>query len=158
MLNQELLNLRHNSLKIFDLQRQVLKGTIHQKVKTLLNDTTNTHSVEEIRYMQYLIQYTSMLCDRILNSDDFVKLFYEVLQNPIQKYERVTIKLETTICSICKINNATEIHHIIPLVYGGNNESYNLISLCNTCHKEDSFEFYLDSLKTIKTELIKNFS
>lgn len=40
-------------------------------------------------------------------------------------------------CQVCNldINEFLEIHHILPITEGGNNEFYNLTVLCPTCHK-----------------------
>lgn len=40
------------------------------------------------------------------------------------------------ICSACGSKKNLELHHIIPIAKGGNNENYNLIFLCQNCHKE----------------------
>ena len=37
-------------------------------------------------------------------------------------------------CSKCKTTKSLEIHHIIPLYYGGTNHETNLITLCSLCH------------------------
>ena len=39
-------------------------------------------------------------------------------------------------CEKCKLNfKMLEIHHIIPISKGGNNEASNLMALCSSCHK-----------------------
>lgn len=39
-------------------------------------------------------------------------------------------------CSTCGSKKDIELHHIIPLAKGGNNEYYNLIYLCHDCHRK----------------------
>lgn len=40
-------------------------------------------------------------------------------------------------CQVCNldVNELLEIHHLLPISKGGNNEFYNLTVLCPTCHK-----------------------
>lgn len=40
------------------------------------------------------------------------------------------------VCSTCGSKKGLELHHIIPLAKGGNNEYYNLIYLCHDCHRQ----------------------
>lgn len=40
------------------------------------------------------------------------------------------------ICQKCGEVNCLEVHHILPLVYGGSNDPTNLITLCKNCHKK----------------------
>jgi transposase len=37
-------------------------------------------------------------------------------------------------CKLCGIQNDLHTHHIIPITAGGTNESWNLITLCSSCH------------------------
>lgn len=57
-------------------------------------------------------------------------------------------------CQKCKVEDNTgrtlEIHHIIPVVYGGTDELDNLLTLCRVCHKyapnnKEKFIEYMDS-------------
>ena len=70
------------------------------------------------------------------------------MRTPIPAYTRAkVIKRDLYICQACGLNtmdDQIEIHHIKPVVYGGTNDIDNLISLCNTCHKnapDDKKEF-----------------
>ena len=38
------------------------------------------------------------------------------------------------ICGCCSSKENLELHHIIPIHLGGNDEYYNLIYLCHDCH------------------------
>lgn len=38
-------------------------------------------------------------------------------------------------CAKCRTTRSLEIHHIIPLYYGGTNTETNLITLCSLCHR-----------------------
>ena len=46
------------------------------------------------------------------------------------------------ICAACGAKEALELHHIIPLAAGGNDENYNLIFLCHSCHWKLHIEIY----------------
>lgn len=51
--------------------------------------------------------------------------------------KRETILLQTDcMCALCKVAQATEVDHIIPLEQGGSNDEINLQSLCAPCHAE----------------------
>lgn len=44
-------------------------------------------------------------------------------------------KVESKWCEICKIDYATEVHHIKSKVFGGKDSESNLIDVCRLCHK-----------------------
>jgi len=39
------------------------------------------------------------------------------------------------LCRCCGFK-ASEVHHITPLIFGGKDETSNMISLCSTCHRD----------------------
>ena len=47
-------------------------------------------------------------------------------------------------CEMCvkeeKLTLATEVHHVLPLSHGGNNDRDNLMALCKSCHSRISVE------------------
>jgi len=43
-------------------------------------------------------------------------------------------------CANCG-ESTTDLHHIVPLLCGGTNEDYNLMSLCQSCHHEAEWHF-----------------
>ena len=50
------------------------------------------------------------------------------------KIKRVLIR-DLHICRACGMK-ASEVHHILPLIYGGRDEEDNMISLCSECHRK----------------------
>jgi 5-methylcytosine-specific restriction protein A len=40
------------------------------------------------------------------------------------------------VCVDCRVNKATNAHHIVALTKGGTNEQRNLKALCFTCHSK----------------------
>jgi len=46
------------------------------------------------------------------------------------------------ICSACGSNDKTELHHIVPLAFGGSNDYFNLVYLCHDCHTKLHREIY----------------
>ncbi len=54
--------------------------------------------------------------------------FHKMLKNGIKKRDNYR-------CVICGDNKNTEVDHIKPLIYGGNNDETNLQTLCRDCHK-----------------------
>ncbi len=51
---------------------------------------------------------------------------------------RARFLIKNPLCEMCKqqgrYTTATEVHHIKPLVDGGNNNENNLMALCKSCH------------------------
>lgn len=58
----------------------------------------------------------------------------EITRKEFNKIQKRFIK-NNPVCSRCG-GPACEVHHILPIVYGGTNEESNLASLCSCCHKE----------------------
>lgn len=50
---------------------------------------------------------------------------------------------DSCLCDCCGLE-ASEVHHVIPLCFGGEDSKENMVSLCHTCHKyaPDSLEEY----------------
>jgi HNH endonuclease. len=47
---------------------------------------------------------------------------------------------QNTVCQLCGTDKRLHTHHIIPVMSGGTNESWNLMTLCVNCHgKAESF-------------------
>ena len=44
-------------------------------------------------------------------------------------------KVKAKMCQACKMERATDVHHIIARVDGGSDNEINLIDLCHLCHK-----------------------
>lgn len=40
------------------------------------------------------------------------------------------------VCATCGSRRNTELHHIVPVACGGNNDYYNLVYLCHECHQK----------------------
>ena len=50
--------------------------------------------------------------------------------------KRESILLQTDcMCALCKVAQATEVDHIVPLEQGGSNDEINLQPLCKECHQ-----------------------
>lgn len=80
---------------------------------------------------------------RIIRDYDLIKekrINYSKRKNYLRRKE-LTKKIQKKeinkpkICSACGKNKNLELHHIVPIVLGGNDDYYNLIYLCNRCHK-----------------------
>lgn len=62
-------------------------------------------------------------------------------RNNYQQRKTLTIKRQAGeikkpfICGCCGNKQGLELHHIVPLAIGGNDDFYNLIYLCQDCHK-----------------------
>ena len=61
------------------------------------------------------------------------QLFRKIQTGEIQK---------PRICATCGSKKDTELHHIIPIEKGGNDEYWNLIYLCHDCHMKIHHELY----------------
>ena len=82
-----------------------------------------------------------------------------------QTLKKKAFKRDDFTCQKCKIQDKTakilEVHHIIPLCYGGKDELSNLITLCSDCHhfapdkKEDFDEYMKEECDGTMTTLIK---
>lgn len=58
------------------------------------------------------------------------------------------MKRDLGLCRCCGFK-ASEVHHVIPIIYGGNDELKNMVSICHECHRkapDDKKEFkeYID--------------
>ena len=64
--------------------------------------------------------------------------------NPRMKARHEQLRLrkmmitENSCCAICSSKENLELHHMIPLAIGGDNDDRNLIILCKCCHKQVS--------------------
>lgn len=62
-------------------------------------------------------------------------------RNNYERRKRITRKKlngeidKPKICSTCGGKENLELHHIIPIILGGNDDYYNLIYLCSSCHR-----------------------
>lgn len=50
------------------------------------------------------------------------------------KMLRYMTENEINRCELCGSKRNLEVHHIIPIICGGDNESDNLIAICGNCH------------------------
>lgn len=51
------------------------------------------------------------------------------------KIKKMIICCMPLTCQNCGCNEGIEIHHIVPIIYGGSNKITNLASLCGRCHR-----------------------
>lgn len=60
---------------------------------------------------------------------------YERRKNLTKKIQSKEI-VKPLMCGCCGEEKNLELHHIIPISLGGNNDYYNLLYLCHNCHKK----------------------
>ena len=91
---------------------------------------------------------------RVIRSYDLVHT-KRIDYNKRNNYERrkeITKKLHSgeikkpLICGCCGNEENLELHHIIPISLGGNDDYYNLIYLCFNCHKK-MHKYILEKIK-----------
>jgi hypothetical protein len=59
-----------------------------------------------------------------------------------EPWERISQnhRSKNTVCQLCGADKRLQVHHIIPVMSGGTNEPWNLMTLCVSCHgKAESF-------------------
>lgn len=69
---------------------------------------------------------------------EFLKDIANSFKRNMHKYEdsrSAKIYMQNDYCEVCG-KPAYCVHHIRPICNGGNNNKYNLISICKSCHKE----------------------
>ena len=81
-----------------------------------------------------------------------------------KNFRKNCLERDSFTCQKCKVEDhiakRLEIHHILPLYSGGEDNIKNMITLCSTCHKyapdnSEKFQEYLDSeLDGLTTTLI----
>jgi hypothetical protein len=75
-----------------------------------------------------LIKYANL--PRMRSGDELKAIREEFIQ-----LRRLVPLLKTTKnCAVCIINRSTQLHHIIPLMCGGDNDPLNLVPICEECH------------------------
>ena len=101
------------------------------KKETLLKTTKRTSRI--IKKMQKLSKEEKLeFFKEMANQNKTDKRF------KVSRYKRmrkVKNKLTSNQCYICG-EDAYCMHHIIPLIFGGNNRKGNLIPICKECHKQ----------------------
>ena len=62
---------------------------------------------------------------------------YRALRSDIQNNRNEILDQFNNSCEVCglDVKEFLEIHHLLPISKGGNNDIYNLSVLCPTCHK-----------------------
>lgn len=87
---------------------------------------------------------TNVQITRIINSYDLIREkkhdyaarnHYHERKNLTNSRQKGEIK-KPKICGCCGSKEQLELHHIVPLELGGNNEFYNLLYLCRGCHQK----------------------
>lgn len=117
--------------------------------------------------------YCSESCRRNSNKHNARKSSYKYLKNhpTLKKYKEIALKNYGYKCAVCgwcyqePITNRGElltksgcdVHHIIPVSKGGNDDIENLIVLCPNCHKiahinEDESKEFLKKCVKIKSQ------
>ena len=67
-------------------------------------------------------------------------------------------------CRLCTkkpLNNGMQVHHIVPVASGGEDDNTNLVLLCNVCHTnlhKDGWENYVKLLKQYTVEIEKSYT
>lgn len=70
---------------------------------------------------------------------------YERRKELIKKIQNKEI-VKPLMCACCGNKSNLELHHVIPISLGGNDECYNLIYLCFNCHKK-MHKYILDCIE-----------
>lgn len=70
---------------------------------------------------------------------------YERRKELIKKIQNKEI-VKPLMCACCGNKSNLELHHVIPISLGGNDEYYNLIYLCFNCHKK-MHKYILDCIE-----------
>ena len=65
------------------------------------------------------------------------------------KVRKIILERDGHKCYFCGISDNLDVHHIRPLSKDGNNETYNLITLCESCHVADHAHIRENGLCTI---------
>lgn len=90
---------------------------------------------------------------RIIRSYNLVhtkRIDYSKRKN-YERRKKITKKIQNKeiikplVCACCGNKSNLELHHVIPISLGGNDEYYNLIYLCFNCHRK-MHKYILDSI------------
>ena len=144
VLSQDLLLFKYRCLKIFKLVKStVLLPFTKIQQKYVEDNFVSLKAIDDLTFTVFVVNYINAFELRMHQSDDFVDLLYNVLKYPIkgQRYSKAFRKLNK--CEVCRENESEEVHHLIDVAHGGNSETYNLISVCNNCHKNSHYCFEL---------------
>lgn len=63
--------------------------------------------------------------------------FYEAVRRGLSDRSWPTVRRaqRDPKCKLCSVEENLEVHHIVPVLRGGTNESWNLMTLCTSCHR-----------------------
>lgn len=62
------------------------------------------------------------------------KSVYDAVKRSLSSWPRARSRAVADECRICGSEDNLHVHHIIPVMAGGTNEQWNLITLCECCH------------------------
>ena len=84
-------------------------------------------------------QYCSVTCsNKDMARDKDMPNFYWAIRQLLgnETWTETKQKYEQDKCYKCGATENLHLHHIIPVMAGGTNEEYNLMTLCSSCHKK----------------------
>jgi len=137
----ELLKWKHDVLLYLDAGTKFLNLLLKALHSEYSKEALNIKKTEEMLWLQIYLRYAEIYYERIALSDNFAEELYHVLHDKPESSERKQKKLDTDICAVCGRKGPIHAHHLIPVVYGGSSEEYNLIPVCPDCHRYDPFEY-----------------
>lgn len=68
---------------------------------------------------------------------------------------RNVVITESSCCAQCGSKEKLEIHHMLPVLLGGDNDARNLVILCENCHQKTT-NYFLNKLRKLKKDGIYN--
>jgi hypothetical protein len=69
----------------------------------------------------------------------FKPLMRSVASHALHPGRREIIRLrDGSACRWCGSRDRIEVHHVIPWTWGGRDDSWNLVTLCFTCHRREA--------------------
>jgi uncharacterized C2H2 Zn-finger protein len=163
-LSPELICFRMNLLNILEKMESLSMSMINLGKEYISQIDVNDSGFLREYYMMgrsiIILSYIRVYYTAILTSSQFTEDIYRYLFLKNEGTEREQHSKAEGICQICNLKVAIDKHHLIPLVYGGSNDIYNLINVCKECHDMDMFEVVFKLFRDneqARESLLKNF-
>lgn len=147
----EISNFRNNMLLILDRMESMTMGLINLGRTTLSKTNPSERSFFHEFYMMgkgiVILNYIRLYYSTLLVSTNFTEDLFRYIFSKNSQTEREKVGRAVGLCQLCDYRRASQKHHIIPLVYGGSNEEYNLSNVCGPCHRQDMFEVVFEKIR-----------